>query len=275
MKKRKLFCEISPLTYRISTEKEIIKRRIVNSFANIKFAKTKSGELLPVVIKKHKSLMRRKLNNTDMQLQENKAINLSIAVPQVNTILIRPNETFSFWKLVGRTSKRKGYLDGVTIANGNPTPGIGGGMCQFTNLLHWMILHTDLDIIEHHHHNMLDLFPDFQRQIPFGTGTSIVYNYLDYRAKNNTNKTYQIIIYTTDEHLCGEIRCNESLPIKIHVREEDAYFYEQDGEMIRHNKIYRKVINKRTGNVVEDVLLLENNSKVMYDTQFINGFDKK
>jgi len=271
---RKLFCEINPLTYKISAEKEIFKRRIKdlckNLFSNIKLAKTKSNEMLPVLIKTHKSLIRRKFNNVNMHLQENKAKSLSIAAPKITGILIKPKETFSFWTLVGRTSKKKGYLEGVVISNGKPSSGIGGGMCQFTNLLHWMILHTDLEITEHHHHNGLDLFPDFKRQIPFGAGTSIVHNYLDYRAKNNTDKTYQIIVYTTDEYLCGEIRCTEPLDVKIHIREEEAYFYELDGEMIRHNKIYKKVIDKSTGNTVYDKLLLENNAKVMYDKEFIN-----
>jgi vancomycin resistance protein VanW len=270
MKKRRLFCEISPFTYKISQEKEILKRRIKNLLQNAGFARTKSEELLPVLIQTHKSLIRRRLGNVDLQLQENKAKSLSIAAPKVTNILVKPNEIFSFWKLVGRTSKRKGYLKGMTIENGQATSGIGGGMCQFTNLLHWLILHTDLDILEHHHHNELDLFPDFKRQIPFGTGTSIVYNYLDYRFKNNTDKTYQIIVYTDEKYLCGEIRATSPLQIKVHIREEDAYLYEQDGEIYRHNKIYRKVVDKTTGSTIEDKLLLENNSKVMYDKALIN-----
>ena len=269
-KKRKLFCEISPLAYKLSLKKERFKRRLGNLLTGAKFAKTKSDEVLPVLIKKHKSLIRRRLNNVDMRLQENKAVSLGIAAPKVTKVLIRPGETFSFWTLVGNPTGRKGYLEGVTTTNGKPSSGIGGGLCQFTNLLHWMILHTDLEIVEHHHHNGLDLFPDFNRQIPFGTGTSIVYNYLDYRAKNTSEKTYQIIVYTTDEYLCGEIRCSEPSNTKVHIREEEAYFYEQTGKMIRHNKIYRRVVDKVTGNTIEDKLLLENNAVVMYDREFIN-----
>jgi Uncharacterized vancomycin resistance protein len=270
MKKRKLFCEISPLTYKISTEKEILLRHIKNAFARIPFAETKSSSPLPVLLSSHKSLIRRKLNNVDLTLQNNKAVNLGLSAPLVTGVLIKPGETFSFWHLVGRTTKQKGYLDGLTISNDSTSAGIGGGMCQFTNLLHWMVLHTDLDITEHHHHNKLDLFPDFKRQIPFGSGTSILYNYLDYRFKNNTDKTYQLIVYTTEEYLCGEILCTAQMQTSIHIHEEDAYFYEKDGNLIRHNKIYRQVVDKVTGNILEDALILENNSTVMYDRQFID-----
>ena len=267
---RKLFSEISPLTYELSVRKERLKRHLRNLLPGMKLAKTRSDEVLPVLIMQHQSLIRRRLKNVDMQLQENKAVNLGLTTPKVTKVLVRPGETFSFWRLVGNPSGRKGYLAGLTASNGKPSSAVGGGLCQFTNLLHWMVLHTDLEIVEHHHHNGLDLFPDFNRQIPFGTGTSIFYNYLDYQIKNTSEKTYQIIVYTTDEYLCGEIRCSEPLDIAVHIREEEFYFYEQAGQMIRHNKIYRQVVDKATGDIIEDKLLLENNAVVMYDRELIN-----
>ena len=106
---RKLFCEISPITNKISVARLIMKRNIEDAFSKRKFAKTKQKDKLPVVIYSHKSLIRRRLGNVDMELQNNKAVNLGIAAPKVNTILIEPGETFSFWKLVGSTSRKKGY----------------------------------------------------------------------------------------------------------------------------------------------------------------------
>ena len=267
---RKLFCELSPFTYRISVRKEIIKRSMKDLFSSVKFAHQKSAELLPVVIKTHKSLIRRKLHNVDLELQENKAKGLAIAAPLVSHIVINPGETFSFWRLVGRPTYKKGYRNGVTITNGRVHPGIGGGICQFSNLIHWLILHTDLVIIEHWHHDNMDLFPDFKRQIPFGTGTSISYKNLDYRFKNNADQPYQLIIYTTDEYLCGEIRSTYALPVKVHIKEEEAYFYQKDEIVYRHNKIYRQVNDKKTGNILENKLLAENHAEVMYDAVLID-----
>ena len=70
---RKLFCEISPTTYKISMEKNILQRHLKDFFSKEHFARKKSNEPLPVIIKKHNSLIRRRLGNVDMQLQENKA----------------------------------------------------------------------------------------------------------------------------------------------------------------------------------------------------------
>ncbi len=156
---RKLFCEICPFTYRLSMEKEILKRHLKDFSHKTHFAKERTDTSLPVVVYHHNSLIRRQLGNVNMQLQENKATNLALAVKRIDGLLIRPGETFSVWKQIGRTTKRKGYKEGLTIEKGKPSQGIGGGMCQLSNLIHWMVLHSDLTITEHHHHDGLDLFP--------------------------------------------------------------------------------------------------------------------
>lgn len=264
--KRKLFCEISPFTYKISTYKQITIRNIQNFLRHEQFAKDKSCDLLPICLYAHNSLIRRKLGNVDLRLQENKAINLSIAAPKVTNILIKPQETFSFWHLVGSLDPKKGYKEGLTIANGTTSKGIGGGMCQFTNLIHWMILHSPLTITEHHHHDNIDLFPDFGRKVPFGTGTSIVYNYLDYRFKNLTPYTFQLIVYTTDKYLCGELRCDHTLPYSYHIKSEDEHFTIENGIVYRNNKVYRQIVDKITGNTIKKELLKNNHARVLYDT---------
>lgn len=268
--KGKLFCEISPLTYKISVFKEILKRNIKNLLCLKKVAKTKLSYTLPIVVCEHKSLIRRKLGNVDLRLQDNKAVNLGIAAPKVSGVLIRPKETFSFWSLVGNLSKRKGYKEGLIVRGGNICSNTGGGMCQFTNLLHWLVLHSPLEITEHHHHNGFDLFPDFDRQVPFGVGTSILYNYKDYRFINNTDVAFQLIVYTTDKYLCGELRSESPIECKYHIYVEDESFSCENSNYYRNNRIIRKCVDKRTGNVIENRTLMKNHAKVMYDSAFIN-----
>ena len=249
----------------------IITRKMRDFFSGTAFARQQPGELLPAVVYRHNSLIRRKLGNVDLHLQENKAVSLGIAAPLVNGVVIRPGETFSFWKLVGSCTAAKGYREGLVINHGRPDSGIGGGLCQFTNLLHWMVLHSELTIVEHHHHGDLDLFLDFNRQIPFGSGTSIIYNYLDYRVRNDTDQAFQFLIHTTDEHLCGELRAERVPGVKFHIREEDAYFHESDGQVYRHNKVIRLTRDKRTGLVTSTEQIIENNALVVYDRALIKA----
>ncbi|MDR2655012.1 MAG: VanW family protein [Oscillospiraceae bacterium] len=267
--KKKLFCEISPLTYKISWARLCLLRNIKDFSGKEQFAKEKSIAKLPVSLYKHKSLIRRGLGNINMDLQENKALNLAIAAPKVNGVIIKPGETFSFWKLVGKPSAKSGYREGLTIKSGAPSSGTGGGMCQFTNLLHWLALHSPLDITERNHHNGLDLFPDYGRQVPFGCGTSILYNYLDYRLKNNTENIFQIIVYTDQTHLCGELLSNAALPLAYHIQETDREFIKADGVWRRRNKVYRNIVDKRSGKTVSRELISQANAKVCYDESFM------
>ena len=207
---------------------------------------------------RHNSLIRRTLGNTELDLQEGKARSLELSAPLVDGIVIRPGQTFSFWRLVGNPTRSRGYLPGVVINGDHADVGIGGGMCQFTNLLHWMALHSPLTVVEHHHHSGLDLFPDFKRQIPFGTGTSIIYNFLDYRLRNDTGQSYQFRVYVDDEYLRGQLLSDDTWPEKFHIREDEAYFYRVtdpatgEEQVRRHNVVLRETRSKRTGGTYRD-----------------------
>ena len=269
--KRKLFCEISPLCYEISVWKGRLLRYASDLFSWKSFARRKSQSKLPVVIERHKSLILRKLGNVDAQLQDNKAINLSLAAPKINGVLIRPGEIFSFWKLVGLTSERRGYKIGLMIRHGKPDQGIGGGLCQMSNLIHWLVLHSPLTIVEHHHHDKWDLFPDFGRQVPFGLGTSISHNYLDYRFQNNTDQTYQLLLWCDNTYLNGELRAEQPLEKKYHIRCLTEYFAKENGIWYRHNRIQRIRIHKATG--IPDCggveIIKVSHAQVLYDESFI------
>ena len=267
---RRLFCELGPWAYRISTRKEIFLRDCRDLFSGAHFSRERADTLLPTVVYRHSSLIRRKLGEVDTVLQENKAENLRLAIPHVSGILIKPGETFSFWKLVGDCTARKGYREGLVIKGGMPDRGVGGGMCQFTNLLHWMALHSPLQIAEHHHHNGVDLFPDYGRKLPFGCGTSILYNYRDYRLYNPTGQPFQFVVWLDETDLNGELRTTRPLAQRWHIREDEAWFEEgADGSLYRHNKIYRRTIDAKTGAQLCEELLLENHARVMYGREFV------
>ena len=268
---RKLFCEISPLCYEISVFKCCMLRRLRDLFSKEHFCRKRSAELFPVVIYKHKSLIRRQLGDVDMTLQNNKAVNLSLAAPKISGVLIQPGETFSLWHLVDKTSSHKGYKEGLMIKRGKPDRGIGGGLCQLSNLIHWIILHTPLEITEHHHHDDVDLFPDFGRQVPFGVGTSISYNYLDYRFVNNTEQTFQLIVYTDEKYLNAELRAEKPLRVKYHIECRNEHFTQENGIWYRNSEVWRQCVDKASGKVIKEKLIKTNHAQVMYDEKYITS----
>ncbi len=265
----KRFSQWSPLTYRIAVEKNILCRRLSDARSGVTFAAQRQSAPLPCLIYAHNSLIRRTLGQVDPRLQDNKAVSLGLAAPCVNGILIRPGETFSFWKLVGRCTAKRGFLPGMVLHDGVPQEGVGGGMCQFTNLLHWMALHSDLTIAERHHHDRYDLFPDFGRQVPFGVGTSILYNYLDYRLYNGTADTYQLLVHSDGQYLRGQLRCTAAPPHVWHISCEEECFSRENGQWYRNNRVFRRKVDKQTGNTLEKHLLQQAHARVMYDPAFL------
>ena len=227
------------------------------------FAHTKQFDPLPFSCFSHKTLLRRKLKNVDMWMQENKITNLKIATAKLNGILLQPGETFSYWKLIGKTTKRKGYVDGMILKNGGFEAGTGGGLCQLSNLICWMTMHSPLTIIERHRHQY-DVFPDSNRTQPFASGATCSYPHVDLMIRNDTKKTYQLFVHVGKEYLEGEWRVSEKPNKKYKVVERnhrmDSTYW---GGYIRHNELYQQVFDNED-NLLSDTLLFENDAVMMY-----------
>nr|WP_318660561.1 VanW family protein [uncultured Treponema sp.] len=267
--KRRLFCEINPLCYKISLEKEIFIRKIKNLVINKKIAVMRNEkEKLPQIVKSHFSILLRKLEGVDIQLQINKIQNIKIAVSKINGLLINPGQTFSFWELVGKPSKKKDYIKGLVIKKNKFESDYGGGLCQLANLIHYLVLNSPLTVTELHHHSDA-LFPDDQRRVPFGTGTSICYNMLDYRFKNTTNQVIQLLVWVEDKDLCGELRSEKQFPLRYKITEENHHFAKEEGDWYRISRIYKISIDRNTDKEISKELILDNHSKVLYNPELI------
>lgn len=266
---RKLFCEYGPVFYEISLFKEAMKKDWKDRKNGKKFAKRIEKENLSCIWKGDAKVLLRQLHGVDMQLQRNKVTNLRLASQKIDGIVVKPGEEFSFWNLVGNDSKRKGYLEGLVISNGELKKGTGGGLCQMANMIHWLVLHTPLEVTEMHHHSDA-LFPDVKRRVPFGTGTSICYKALDYRFKNTTPYPVQLRVWLDDTMLYGEIRSTVPLTEKYRIIEEDHHYaQDEDGVFYRNSKVYRSILDKQTNREIKRELILNNHSRVLYDYDLI------
>ncbi|GGF62829.1 hypothetical protein GCM10010912_04990 [Paenibacillus albidus] len=228
-----------------------------------KRALTRKTADLPHVAMNHATPLLRSLRNVDMELQYNKIVNLKLAVAKLNGLLIRPGETFSYWRMIGKPTRRKGYLDGMVLHYGGFHSGVGGGLCQLSNLIYWMTLHTPLTVTERHRHSY-DVFPDEQRTQPFGSGATCSYNYLDLQLCNETENTYQLKLWLDDTHLRGEWRCGEEQLYTYEVYESDHVIsLEPWGGYIRSNQISRRIFS-RTGELAGNEWITGNHALMMY-----------
>jgi len=269
--KNRLFCDINPTCYAISVQKEIFKRHLKDMLGREKFAKTIDNnhiEKLPNVVSGHSSNMIKRAKGVDLASQENKAVNIMLACKKINGMTINPGEVFSFWKTVGKTSSRNGYKDGRIIRKNKLITGTGGGLCNLGNTLHLIILHSPLSIIEFHSHSDA-LAPDEGPRIPFATGTSVGYNYIDYRFKNITDQKVQLLVWCEGEILHAELRSERSFPHCYRLVEENHHFKKEGDKYYRISKIYKETYDGPTNETIERKLVLDNHSEVLYDYDLI------
>ena len=227
------------------------------------WARRRDDHDLPVRVVQHGSLLLRELDADQMHLQHNKVTNLRLAASRVDGIVIAPGETFSFNRVVGSCTRSTGYVDGMRLSNGEAEAGVGGGICQLANLVHWMVLHSPLTVVERSEHSF-DPFPDRGRVLPWGVGCSIVYNYVDLVVRNDTAYTFQLRTWVGERYLHGQLRADERPPHSYRVEARDEEFLEHKGRYFRRNEIWRTVIDKRTGDRLGDELVKRNCALVMY-----------
>jgi vancomycin resistance protein VanW len=252
-----------PVLYPVSVWEHRVRRRLQWWIRPRRWATQRRGDSLPVRVCQHSSLLRRQLGDDEVDLQDNKVVNLRLATTRVDGLLIRPGETFSFNHAVGNCTARKGYVTGMRLQNGDAISGVGGGICQLGNLIHWLALHSDLTVVERSEHSF-DPFPDNGRVLPWGTGVSIVYNYVDLVLRNDTDTTFQLAVAVGDTYLDGELLADRPQPRSFHVYAACERFFHAHGEYFRANQLRRRVFDKATGNQIGDELVRENCALVKY-----------
>ncbi len=255
--------ERSQFRRRLGREFYILKRKFAWIFSKTKWAKQDPKQKFKHLVFEHKSLILRPLKDVDMIYQENKRTNLSIAIKHLDNMVLKPQETFSVWKNVGRPTKSKGYLEGLVLSQGKVLTGTGGGLCQLGNLLFWIFAHSPLKITERYRHSF-DVFPDVNRKVPFGAGATLSYNYIDLQAINLTDNAFQLKLYMDKDYLYGELYSKEPITSTYRVEERDHCIKQQYwGAYTRHNRIVQVETNDM-GEEIEHLLAL-NHAIMMYN----------
>jgi len=270
--RRRRWAERVPALYPLAIRYHRARKRIEWMRSSTAYAHERRTDELPVRVKRHKSLLLRQLGETEMWMQHNKVTNLRLACAQVDGLVIRPGETFSFNKIVGNATRRKGYLKGMRLSNGQARPGIGGGICQLANLLHWMVLHSPMTVTQRSTHSF-DPFPDNGRVLPWGVGCSIVYNYVDLQFRNDTDQTFQLRVGVSDRYLEGEIFADVAAATSYRVFAQGERFLRAGTEYFRRNEIWRTVIDRRTGRTTAEELVRENVALVKYVPTGVTVYD--
>ncbi|WP_069875796.1 VanW family protein [Fusibacter sp. 3D3] len=218
-------------------------------------------ERLPHLYFKHQSTLLTSYETLDPHEIQIKEKEIKHLIAKLNGIVIKPNAVFSFWKNIGHTKSL--FLDVTNFAS-QKIKGTTPAVCQVSNLLYWIALHSPLEILERHRHDY-DLYPDDSRHRPFGTGATCIYNLYDLKFENKTDSIFQIFMTYQNGILRGELR-SLTLPILKYEVFEERHVIQKNrfNEYIRHNTIYRKTENTKTQKIKIEYIT-ENHALMVYE----------
>jgi vancomycin resistance protein VanW len=117
----------------------------------------------------------------ERELELGKVQNLRVAAAAIDGLVVRPGETFSFWRAAGRATRAKGYVTGRELRQGCMIPSIGGGICQLTNALSRVAHRAGMELVERHRHSVQ---PE-GLTIDEATDATVFWNYIDFRFRSD------------------------------------------------------------------------------------------
>lgn len=209
------------------------------------YAATQLPDRLSYFLYRTSGILYNNATGFDMKYQENKVFNLRLAADTLQRLVIRPGETFSFWKRVRYADKDVPYREGLTVVDGTLRTMIGGGLCQMSNLLFDLFLHTPLTIVERHGHQVKK-FPDpgsEKGEMTAGTDAAVSEGWLDLKVRNDTEQSFQIIVAFDRELIRGSILTDREPEMVFHITSSEPVYYREADGIYEEVDVWRETIS--------------------------------
>ena len=211
-----------------------------------RYARRIDAERLPFVLFEARSLLINRNTGCDMQLQKNKVFNLKLAARTIDQVVVEPGETFSFYWLARHADREQPYREGLALLYGKLVGSYGGGLCQLSNLLHWVFLHTPLTVTERHGHRV-EAFPAADADLPQGVDATLNEGWLDLRARNDTEFRMQIEIGFDERYLIARVRSDRAARTRYDVFNDGVRYIRRGGRVIQRAPVCRRETDLQTG----------------------------
>jgi hypothetical protein len=163
-------------------------------------------EEFPVVFGESRSLLWDDNNPAERDLQQGKVQNLRCAARRLHEVYVPANMPFSFWKQVGRATRRRGFGHGRLLREGCLMPAVGGGLCQLSNALYDVALQAGLKILERHAHSQI--IPGSATAL--GRDATVAWNYIDLRFRSAFDYLWEVRL--SSEELIVRLRVRSLSP---------------------------------------------------------------
>lgn len=229
---------------------------------NRRYSSRRTEEVLPAAVYRETCPLYNHNTGFDMVYQENKVHNVRLAAARLQGLLIRPGETFSFCWAVKDAERETPYKDGLIVVGGRLTTAPGGGLCQLTNLLFWLFLHSPLTIVERSGHREKD-FPDIGDQ-PAGVDATFSAGWLDLKVRNDTRQTFQLLFAFGPDSITGSLRADKKDGVEYQVCNRNLEYRRCEGGIYEEVDVFQRRRSRITGELLEERQLYHNRCRIGY-----------
>lgn len=161
-----------------------MRRSAGDRFGHAAARRHDKGDVLaaaPVLASVSSPLWPRLAGEKDRTLTAGKIHNLRRALCHLDGIEVPAGGLFSFWRQIGRTTKRRGFVKGRELREGCLIASIGGGLCQLSNALYEAAVNAGFDIVERHAHSRI--VPGSRASA--ARDATVFWNYVDLRFRSS------------------------------------------------------------------------------------------
>lgn len=260
---RKRLTQILPWLLPLRVKQKVFCFYLKMKLDRNRYALRQADELLPHLLFESHCPMYNRNTGFDMVYQENKVFNLKLAAATMEKLLIRPGETFSFWQLVRYADRDTPYREGLVEIDGKLTTRPGGGLCQISNLLFWMFLHTPLTIVERRGHLVRD-FPEPKSDAPTGVDATVSEGWTDLKVRNDTQTTFQISFVFDGEQIIGRILADRDEGLTYEIVNGAPSYYRKKGAVYEEVDIRQKIVVRASEECIASNLLYRNRCRIGY-----------
>ena len=223
-----------------------------------------SAAAFPHALYQHERALMRADAGADPVLEAGKRVNLALAAPHFDGLVLAPGQTLSFWRALGRVTAARGFRHGTELRGGCIVPTIGGGLCALSNALFRMACELGWTIVERHGHTR-EAAPSTDPV--WGLDATVFWPHVDLRVAPRDapgNGPVRLGVTVAGEVL--RIRVDAAAPGRTRavLESADDVTRVQDGRRVRRNRVLRTIVDADTGGVLGRDVVAMNQRELLH-----------
>jgi vancomycin resistance protein VanW len=200
----------------------------------------------------------------DPVLEQGKRVNLALAAPCFDGLVLAPEQPLSFWRALGRVTAARGFRHGMELRGGCIVPALGGGLCALSNALFRMACELGWNILERHGHTR-DAAPLSAAPLSgdlWGLDATVFWPHVDLRIAPGQGQARLGLVVVGDRLL---LRVDATVPLhtRVSLAGADDRVDAAGRVRIRHNRVLRVVVDQVTGREVQRDVVAVNRKELV------------